>query len=87
MQTYEVQSLVFTSQQDSIVDLNDLSFPLCLIMSGQQFHVKKKTKKKNKKKNYVILITSERMIVGCFYMLVINHNGRVPILTQNQKGM
>ena len=82
MQTYEVQSLVFTSQQDSIVDLNDLSFPLCLIISGQQFHLKKK-----KKKNYVILITSERMIVGCFYMLVINHNGRVPILTQNQKGM
>ena len=85
MQTYEVQSLVFTSQQDSIVDLNDLSFPLCLIMSGQQFHVKKKNK--TKQKNYVILITSERMIVGCFYMLVINHNGRVPILTQNQKGM
>ena len=49
MQTYEVQSLVFTSQQDSIVDLNDLSFPLCLIMSGQQFHVKKKKKKTKKK--------------------------------------
>ena len=49
MQTYEVQSLVFTSQQDSIVDLNDLSFPLCLIMSGQQFHVKKKQKKTKKK--------------------------------------
>ena len=48
MQTYEVQSLVFTSQQDSIVDLNDLSFPLCLIMSGQQFHVKNKTKQNKK---------------------------------------
>ena len=70
---------MFTSQQDSTVDLNDLYFPLCLVMSGQQFHVKKKT--------YVILITSKRMIIGCFCMPVINHKGRVPVVTQNQKGI